>query len=272
MVETIIENKKGINFRQRIKELNDYRELLLTLAYRDFRVKYAQTILGLLWAIIEPLFSAIILSLIFNKIAGVNTFGINPVLFGLTGMMVWNYFANVIHQGSNSLILAQNMVKKIYFPRIIVPASKAIGSLPDLLITIIFTLIFYFISFDEITVNLLFLLLFIVMSIIVSLSLAIWFSAMNIRYRDFQHIVPFVTRIGLFLTPVAYSSFEIPENYRWIFFLNPLTGVIEAIRWSMFNIDVDWGLISISLFVAIFLMFTGFLYFNKLEKSIADII
>lgn len=271
-METIIENKKGINLRQRVKELIDYRELLMTLAYRDFRVKYAQTVLGLLWAIIEPLFSAIILSLIFNKIAGVNTFGVNPVLFGLSGMMVWNYFANVIHQGSNSLILAQNMVKKIYFPRIIVPASKAIASLPDLLITIVFTLIFYFTVFDEITLNLLFLVLFILLTIIVSLSLAVWFSAMNIRYRDFQHVVPFVTRIGLFLTPVAYSSIDIPENYRWIFFINPLTGVIEAMRWSMFNLSVDWSLFSISLVVALFFLITGFLYFNKLEKSIADII
>lgn len=271
-METIIENKSGINLSQRLKELNDFRELLFTLAYRDFRVKYAQTILGLLWAIIEPLFSAIILSLIFNKIAGINTFGINPILFGLSGMMVWNYFANVIHQGSNSLVLAQNMVKKIYFPRIIVPASKAIASLPDLLITIVFTLIFYFIVFDGITLNFLFLPIFIVLTIIVSLSLAVWFSALNIRYRDFQHIVPFVTRIGLFLTPVAYSSFDIPENYRWIFYLNPLTGVIEAIRWSMFNISVNWNLFSISLFVALFFLFTGFLYFNKLEKSIADII
>lgn len=271
-METIIENKKGINLRQRVKELTDYRELLMTLAYRDFRVKYAQTVLGLLWAIIEPLFSAIILSLIFNKIAGVNTFGVNPVLFGLSGMMVWNYFANVIHQGSNSLILAQNMVKKIYFPRIIVPASKAIASLPDLLITIVFTLIFYFTVFDDITLNLLFLVLFILMTIIVSLSLAVWFSAMNIRYRDFQHVVPFVTRIGLFLTPVAYSSIDIPENYRWIFFINPLTGVIEAIRWSMFNLSVNWSLFSISLVVALFFLITGFLYFNKLEKSIADII
>jgi lipopolysaccharide transport system permease protein len=271
-METIIENKRGINLSQRLKELSDFRELLITLAYRDFRVKYAQTILGLLWAIIEPLFSAIILSLIFNKIAGVNTFGINPILFGLSGMMVWNYFANVIHQGSNSLILAQNMVKKIYFPRIIVPASKAIASLPDLLITIVFTLIFYFIVFDGITLNLLFLPIFIVLTIIVSLSLAVWFSALNIRYRDFQHIVPFMTRIGLFLTPVAYSSFDIPENYRWIFYLNPLTGVIEAIRWSMFNISVNWNLFSISLFVALFFLFSGFLYFNKLEKSIADII
>lgn len=271
-METIIENKKGINLRQRAKELIDYRELLMTLAYRDFRVKYAQTVLGLLWAIIEPLFSAIILSLIFNKIAGVNTFGVNPVLFGLSGMMVWNYFANVIHQGSNSLILAQNMVKKIYFPRIIVPASKALASLPDLLITIVFTLIFYFTVFDEITLNLLFLVLFIFLTIIVSLSLAVWFSAMNIRYRDFQHVVPFVTRIGLFLTPVAYSSIDIPENYRWIFFINPLTGVIEAIRWSMFNLSVNWSLFSISLVVALFFLITGFLYFNKLEKSIADII
>ena len=271
-MQTIIENKKGLNLRQRIKELNDYRELLWTLAYRDFRVKYAQTLLGVLWAIIEPLFTAILLSFVFNKVAKANTFGINPILFGLTGMIAWNYFSNVIGQGTSSLIMAQNMIKKIYFPKIILPASKAIAALPDLLITLIFTLIFYFLTGNGLDVKLLYFPLFIILTIISAIGFGIWFSALNIRYRDFRHIVPFVIRMGLFVTPIAYTTQEIPEQYRWIFFLNPMTGIIEGIRWSLFGLPMNWNYFYISVFVIIILLATGFMFFNKMEKNIADII
>ena len=271
-LQTIIENRKGLNFKQRIYELVEYRELLWTLAYRDFRVKYAQTFLGVLWAIIEPLFTAILLSFVFNRVAKANTFGINPILFGLTGMIAWNYFANVVSQGTNSLILAQNMIKKIYFPKIILPASKAIAALPDLLITIVFTLIFYFIYWHRIDINFLFFPIFIVLTLLSAMSLGFWFSALNIRYRDFRHVVPFVIRIGLFITPIAYTTLEVPETYRWIFFINPMTGVIEGIRWSLFGLSVNWNYFYISLGMTVFLFITGFIFFNKMEKNIADII
>ena len=269
---TVIENKKGINIKERIRELIDFRELLWTLAYRDFRVKYSQTILGGLWAIIEPLATAILLSIVFNKIAKANTYGIHPILFGLSGMIVWNYFSNVISQGSNSLIMAQNMIKKIYFPRILIPASKAIAAIPDLLIALVFTLIFYAIYWHEFTVNILFLPVFILLAILSALGIGIWFSAMNIRYRDFQHIVPFLTRIGLFITLIAYSVADVPEKYKWLFFLNPMTGVIEGIRWCFFGLDIDIFYFSISLAVNLLLLIVGFYYFNRMEKNIADII
>ncbi len=269
---TVIENKKGLNLKQRIHELNEYRELLWTLAYRDFRVKYTQTILGILWAVIEPLFTAVLLSFVFNKVAKANTFGINPVLFGLTGMIAWNYFANVVGQGTGSLILAQNMIKKIYFPKIILPASKAIAALPDLLIALVFTLIFYFIYRDHVGFNLIYLPVFLLLTIVSAMSLGIWFSALNIRYRDFRHIVPFVIRIGLFVTPIAYTTMDVPEQFRWIFYLNPMTGIIEGIRWSLFGLQMDCNYFFISIAVIIMLFITGFLFFNKMEKNIADII
>ncbi|MEZ4907359.1 MAG: ABC transporter permease [Saprospiraceae bacterium] len=269
---TIIENKKGINLKERFKELIDFRELLWTLAYRDFKVKYSQTLLGGLWAIIEPLATAILLSIVFNKIAKANTYNINPILFGLSGMIVWNYFSNVISQGSNSLILAQNMIKKIYFPRILIPASKAIAAIPDLIIALVFTILFYFIYYHDYTWNILLLPVFILLAILSALGIGILFSAMNIRYRDFQHIVPFLTRIGLFITPIAYSVSDVPENYKWLFFINPMTGVIEGMRWCFFNINVDIIYFSISLAVNLLLLIFGFYYFNKMEKNIADII
>jgi lipopolysaccharide transport system permease protein len=272
ILETVIENKKGFNLNERIKELYNYRELLWTLAYRDFKVKYAQTILGLLWAVIEPLVTAVLLSLIFNKIAKATTGGVNPVLFGLSGMVVWNYFSNVIIQGSSSLILTHNMVTKIYFPRILIPSSKTIAALPDLGIAFIFTLVFYFIYWDEYTLNTLIIPVFLLLTVLASLGLAIWVSALNIRFRDFQHLIPFLTRIGLFLTPIAYTTSEIPAEYRWMFFLNPMTGVIEGIRWALFGFPMEIYYFSISMAVILVLFITGFYFFNRLEKNIADII
>jgi lipopolysaccharide transport system permease protein len=246
--------------------------LLWTLAYRDFKVKYAQTLLGVIWAIIEPLFTAILLSFVFNKVADAKTYGVNPILFGLTGVIAWNYFANVVNQGTTSLILAQNMVKKIYFPKILLPASKALAALPDMIITVIFTIIYYLIYWNQYNLQILFFPIFLILTILSATSLGIWFSALNIRYRDFRHVVPFVIRIGLFVTPIAYTTLEIPDKYRWIFFLNPMTGVIEGLRWSLFGLEMQWNYFYISLIVIIVLFTSGFYFFNKMEKNIADII
>lgn len=269
---TVIENKKGLNFRERILELYNYRELLWTLAYRDIRVRYAQTFLGMLWGIAEPLVSVIFLSLIFNHMANISTNGVNPILFGLSGMLVWNYFSNVIIQGSNSLIINQNMIKKIYFPRIMIPASKAIAAIPDLLITGIMVLVFYIIYRNVWSLNLLMIPVFVFLAILASTGLGLWISALNIRYRDFQHVVPFLTRIGLFLTPIAYTSSDIPQNYKWLFFLNPMSGVIEGIRWSLFGFTLETNYFLLSLSMIFILFISGFYFFNKLEKNIADII
>lgn len=271
-LETIIENKKGLNLGERINEIRSYRELIWALAWRDFRVKYAQTLLGVLWAVIEPLATAVLLSIVFNRIARANTFGVDPILFGLTGMIAWNYFSNVVQQGSESLIMAQNMIKKIYFPRIIIPASKAVAALPDMLVALIFTMVFYLATWKGFGISLLMLPVFLFLSLISALSLGIWFSALNIRYRDFRHVMPFLTRMGLFITPIAYTTADIPEDLRWLFFLNPMAGIIEGIRWSMFGLPLDIPYFALSMAVMSLLLIVGFYYFNRLEKNIADVI
>ncbi len=271
-METIIQNKRGVNFRGRIRELYHYRELLWTLAYRDFKVKYAQTVLGILWGVIEPLLTAVLLSFVFNRIAKANTYGVDPVLFSLTGIIAWNYFSNVVNQGTNSLILAQNMIKKIYFPKIVLPISKALAALPDLLISVVFTTIYFIVYFPGLSSNLIFFPLFLSLSIFAGISISVWFSSLNIRYRDFRHIVPFVIRIGLFVTPIAYTTNEVSSEYKWLFYLNPLTGIIEGIRWSVFGLVMDWKLFALSFFVLVFLLISGFYFFNKMEKDIADVI
>jgi len=271
-LETVIQNKRGLNLRDRLKEMYNYRELLWTLAYRDFRVKYAQTLLGVIWAVLEPLLTAVLLSFVFNKIAKANTYGVNPILFSLTGIVAWNYFSNVVNQGTNSMILAQNMIKKIYFPKILLPASKAIAGLPDLIISVIFMLGYYFVFWRDYNLKFFVFPVFLLLAMFAGISVSIWVSALNIRYRDFRHLIPFVIRVGLFVTPIAYSTNQINSDIRWLFFLNPLTGIIEGIRWSLFDLDLDWKLFGISMLVLFALLTSGFYYFSKVEKDIADII
>jgi lipopolysaccharide transport system permease protein len=269
---TIIQNEKGLQLRKTFRELYEYRELLWMLAWRDFRVRYAQTFLGFVWAILEPLATAVLLSLVFNKVANASTLGIEPILFGMTGMICWNYFSNVVSQGNTSLILAQNMIKKIYFPRMIIPLSKAIAALPDLLITIIFTTILLIFSESRILVTSWIFPLHIILTILTAASLGICFSALNIRFRDFKHVVPFLIRMGMFITPIAYSTTEINPTYKALFFLNPMSGIIESLRWAVFGIPVEKVYLWISAASLLLFFVGGILLFNTLQKNIADII
>ena len=269
--ETIIQNEKGLHLRRTFRELYEYRELLWMLAWRDIRVRYAQTFLGFTWAIIEPLVTALLLSLVFNKVANASTQGIHPLLFSMVGMVCWNYFANVVSQGNTSLILAQNMIKKIYFPRMIIPISKAIAAFPDLLITIFFTFLIIILDSTKILVTALIFPVHILLIVITASSLGIWFSALNIRFRDFKHIVPFLIRIGLFITPIAYSTTEMDQSYKWIFFINPMTGIIESLRWALFGISVDVSFLWISTISLIVIFVGGILFFNIFQKNMADI-
>jgi len=272
MQKTIIQNKNGIDLKSTFSELYEYKELLWTLAWRDIKVKYAQTFLGFTWAIIEPLITSILLSLVFNKVAKAPTQNIEPILFAMSGMLVWNYFSNVANQGNTSLIMAQNMIKKIYFPRIIIPVSKAIASLPDLLITIAFTFILLLIYQPSVSIKILLFLIPILLTVICATSVGIWLGALNIRFRDFKHIAPFILRIGLFLTPIAYSTVGIEAKYKWLFFLNPMSGIIELLRWSIFDLPIESNYLVLSLVVLVILNITSLLYFNYMEKNIADII
>jgi lipopolysaccharide transport system permease protein len=270
--ETIIQNEKGLQLRRTFKELYAYRELIWMLAWRDFKVRYAQTFVGFLWAIIEPLVTAVLLSLVFNKVANASTHDVEPILFGMTGMICWNYFSNVVSQGNTSLILAQNMIKKIYFPKIIIPISKSVAALPDLLVTILFTFILIVANKSGVQSTMWLFPIHILLTILIACSLSILFSALNVRFRDFKHIVPFLLRIGLFITPIAYSTSDIDQSYKWLFFLNPMTGIIESLRWAIFGIDVRNTYLWISLISLIFFMILSILTFNKVQKHMADII
>ena len=255
-----------------IKELIAYKDLFWVLALRDIKVKYAQTYLGIVWTILQPISTLVILVLIFGVAVKVDTGNIPYPLFTICGMSAWSYFSSVLSQSGNSIISQQNMIKKIYFPRMIIPLSKAVSGFIDFGVTLIFIfalMIYYqFIPPSQIV----FLPLFFGLNILLALSVGIWLSALTVRFRDFQHIIPFIVQLGLYATPVAYPSHLIPEKYRAIYFINPMVGVIEGFRWTLINGTPPNSYSFISFGIIILLFISSLFYFNKVEENMADIV
>jgi lipopolysaccharide transport system permease protein len=263
-------NKKSISINT--KELFSYKDLFVILAYRDLRVRYAQTFLGLLWAVLQPLFTLLIFILIFGKAIKIDTGGVPYPIFALSGLSAWTYFAFVMNQAGNSIVGAQNMIQKIYFPRLIIPLSKAVVGLVDFVVTLLFMaglMLWYQFAPSQ---NLFFLPLFILLTIIAALGIGIWLSALTIRYRDFQHIVPFMVQIGLYATPIAYPTSIVPSEYQLLYHINPMAGVVEGFRWSILGGNVLEPLAYVSFGVAISIFISSLFYFRKVERVMADIV
>ena len=272
MVKLIIDaNKRKII--PDFKELFRYKDLFLTLSWRDFRVRYAQTTIGLLWAVLQPVVTLLILSLVFGKFVGVKT-EVPHLLFTVAGMSIWTYFSYVMTNSGNSIITSQEMVKKIYFPRLIIPLSKAVVGFIDfgVAIVILIGLMIYFQVAPS--ANVWAAPLFILVGIIAALGVGIWLSALSVRYRDFQHVVPFLVQIGLYITPIAYpaefATKQLPEWAANLYFLNPMAGVVQGFRWSLFGGTPPGQLMWISVIMIGVIFITGLLYFNKVEKNMAD--
>lgn len=273
MKKTITSKNNGLlpNF----KELINYKDLFITLAWRDFKIRYSQTIMGLLWAILQPLITLLILSLVFGRFVGVET-EIPHIIFTVAGTSIWCYFSFVMTNSGNSIIMNQNMVKKIYFPRLIIPLSKAIVGFMDFgisLLILMILMIYYEITPSE---NLFYAPIFILIGIIASLGMGIWLSALSVRFRDFQHIVPFIVQIGLYITPIAYpAEFALRSLPKWaesIYFLNPMAGVIQGFRWSVFGGDPPGNLIYLSFSIILIIFISGLIYFKKVETKMADFV
>jgi len=262
--------KKGIGFN--FKELYDYRDLFIILAYRDLRVRYAQTFLGLFWAFLQPAATLLIFILIFGKAVKVDTGDIPYPLFALTGMSAWAYFSFVLSQSGQSIIGAQEMVKKIYFPRLVIPLSKSLVAFVDFLIAIIFVIILMLIYGYPITLNLIWFPVFFIINVIAALAVGIWLSALTIRYRDFIHVIPFLVQFGLYATPVGYPASLIPERYQFIYHLNPMAGVVEGFRFSILGEGSISEYSYISFLIISILFITGIMYFKKVERVMADIV
>lgn len=242
------------------------------LSYRDIRVRYAQTLLGMSWAIINPLVSVLLLYFVFGVVVKVDTQGVPPLLFTMAGLCSWNYFSRVVGEAGGSVIGAQSLVKKVYFPRLIIPLSKAISALMDLVIVMVILAGMMMVYQVPVGWKVWMIIPFSLLTVLAGIAFGIWVAALTIRFRDFTHIIPLILRIGMFLSPIAYSASIVPSSYRWVFNLNPLTGIIEGFRWSLFNIPLDTGSVWISVFVILITLISGIWYFLRMDQYIADII
>jgi lipopolysaccharide transport system permease protein len=267
-------NKRG--FSLNLKELLEYRDLFMILAYRDLRVRYAQTFLGLAWAFLQPAATLLIFTVVFGRAVKVDTGGIPYPVFAITGMTAWSYFSFVLNQSGNSIIGAQEVVKKIYFPRLVIPLSKAVVGFVDFLMAFAILVALMVVYRVMPSANLVFLPVFIVLTVVSSLAVGIWLSALTIRYRDFQHVVPFLVQFGLYATPIAYPSETIIDNLpRWgtvLYYLNPMAGVVEGFRWSVLGGTPPNAFAYLSFGMMALLFVTALVYFKRVERVMADIV
>ena len=256
-------------------ELKRYKDLFLTLAWRDFRVRYAQTTIGFLWAFIQPIVTLVILSLVFGRIAKVET-DIPHTLFTACGLITWTYFAYVMTNSGKSIIESQNMIKKIYFPRLIVPLSKAVVGLIDVGVTVLILIVLMIYEGIAPAGTVWLAPIFLFIGMIAALGVGIWLSALTIRFRDFQHIIPFMVQLGMFITPVAYpaekAAEQMPEWAMSIYYLNPMAGVVQGFRWSIFGGEAPGNLMYISFGMIAILFVTSLMYFKRVEDEIADFV
>jgi len=269
--KTIITSQNS-SFWENWKEIIAYRELLWMLAWRDFRVKYAQSFLGFAWAFINPIVTLVVLSFIFGTVAKVDTAGIPHVLYTLAGLCGWTFFASLASDAGRSILTAQGMVKKIYFPRLILPLSKIFTSLIDFGIVLLCLAVLMITYQYPPTMQMLYLPFFIFLAILAGVASGIWVSALTIRFRDFQHVMPLLLRIGMYATPVAFPASAVPEKYQLLFFLNPLAGLVEGMRWSLLGTSDFPPFIWLSVGILLLLFVLGWKYFSRMEQVIADII
>jgi len=254
------------------KELAHYRDLFFFLVFRDIKVLYAQTVLGFSWAILNPLIQVVVYTIIFGRVAGIETDGIPYALFSTIAIVPWTYMSNAMSTGSTSLVTGQGMLGKIYFPRIIFPVTPILAKLVDFAISIVLIIVVMIYYGVWPSVNLLLLPLFVLMMIAVPLGVSLWLSALAIRYRDVKFAMPFVIRMLIYSAPIVYTATAIPESWRFVYSLNPIVGVIEGYRACLLGTDVPWRFILPGMVTSAVLVFGGLLYFHRKEKVFVDVI
>ena len=257
----------------KLKELWEYRELLYFLTWRDVKVKYKQTVIGAAWAIIQPFFTMVVFSLFFGKLAKIPSDGIPYPIFSFAALVPWTFFANGLSQSSNSLVGGANLIKKIYFPRLVMPISGVVSGVVDFVLAFIVLLgmmLFYHILP---TSNIIWLPFFLLLAFVTSLGVGLWLSAMNVQFRDVRYALPFLTQFWLFATPIAYPSSLLSEPWRTIYGLNPMVGVVEGFRWALLGAKTAPGpIIIVSTLASLAILVSGAYYFRRMEKTFADVV
>lgn len=273
-MEDILILEAGRSERHYWKDLWRYRELFYFLSWRDILVRYKQTTIGFAWALLRPFLTMLAFTLVFGKLAKLPSGGVPYPLLVFAGLLPWQFFSTAFSEAGNSLIANVNMISKVYFPRIIVPISAIIVSFVDFMISgLILVGLMLWYGFTP-GWNILALPLFIFVAFATALGAGLWMAALNVKYRDFRYIIPFVVQIGLYITPVGFSSSIVPEKWRLLYSLNPMVGVIDGFRWAILGGDnhIHWPSFSFSLTLVGLILVSSIYYFRKTERNFADLI
>ena len=265
----------GLTSKNYWKDLWRYRELFYILSWRDIKVRYKQTVIGVAWSIIRPLLTMFVFTVIFGKVANLPSEGAAPyAILVYAAMLPWQFFSNSLSESSNSLVSNTNLISKVYFPRLIIPAASVITSLIDFVISFVI-LIGLMLWFQFVPPwQIIFLPLFLLLAFVCSMGIGFWLTSLNVKYRDFRFIVPFIVQFGLYISPVGFSSSVVPEQYRILYNLNPMVGVIDGFRWAIIGGDSVLNVESLvsSVIISFFFLWLGVRQFRKMEKSFADLI
>lgn len=267
----VIEPSRGF-FKLKLGDLWEYRELLYFLVWRDIKVRYKQTALGAAWAVLQPVLTMLVFSVFFGRLAKVPSDGIPYPVFAYTALLPWQLFAYALTESSNSIVGSQNLIKKVYFPRLVVPISSVMAGLVDFTISFVVLLCLMWYYRITPTAAIALLPLFVLFALAAALSVGLWLSALNVQYRDVRYTIPFLTQFWMFATPVAYSSSLVPERWRPLLGLNPMAGVVDGFRWALLGKTEHPGpLVLVSVAAVALLLAGGLVYFRRMETTFADV-
>jgi lipopolysaccharide transport system permease protein len=257
----------------RLSELWSHREILYFLIWRDIKVRYKQTVIGAAWAIVQPLVTMVVFSVFLGGLAKVPSDGVPYPVFAFCALVPWTFFASGLNQSANSLVASSHLITKVYFPRLLIPMARVLATLPDLALAlgVLLGLILYY-GFRPSLVLCLWLPLFVLLAFVTALGVGLWLSALNVKYRDIQHAVPFLVQIWLFATPIAYPSSLLPSSWRIVYALNPMASVVEGFRWALVGTSQAPGIMTAtSALTAALLLVTGAFFFRRVERTFADL-
>ena len=254
-------------------ELWQYRELLYFLVWRDIKVRYKQTVLGLAWAVLQPVLTMVVFTLFFGNLARVPSDGAPYALFSFAGLVPWTFFAYGLAQSANSVVVSQSLIGKIYFPRILLPTATVLSGVVDYIVALI--VLFILLAYYDVSLGIaaLWLVPLSLLTFVTSLAVGLWLSALNVKYRDVRYLVPFLTQLWLFATPIAYSSTLLADRWRTLYAVNPMVGVVDGFRWALLGVGRPPGVVlGVSALVAVMVLVAGVAYFQRTEVTFADIV
>lgn len=255
-----------------IKSLWDYRELLYFLTWRDVKVRYKQTMLGVIWVVLQPLMTMLVTTIFFGKLVRVPSDGLPYALFVFAGLLIWMFFAKALTQSGNSLVGNANLITKVYFPRLIIPMATVLSGLVDFAVSFVLLLVLMLYYHVSLTMGIFVFPVLVLLVTMLALGSGIWLAALNVKYRDVSAIIPFLVQVGMFVTPIYYPSSLIPPKWQWLIKLNPLTGIIENSRAALFGTPFDWHSLAVSAVLISALLLSALYAFRRLEKGFADFI